>query len=179
MSGYSRHQSKSICSDEFNKAMVYTVFIPGRGYLFRSAFYTRVFENIAKFKVVLHYVMDGLRHYANARVQALTKKMFFILQRCVLLFYNIFLRCILLLETGVQFHELVTVNRETKCERHICINTNFVEDEPDVLLNLIVVMANNVSDLGRCYKHFSITIPYRTWFVFSISFMSAKFLRHS
>jgi hypothetical protein len=44
---------------------------------FRPAIYTLVFENIAKCKVVLYYVMDGLGRYARARVQARTKKIVF------------------------------------------------------------------------------------------------------
>jgi hypothetical protein len=85
--------------------------------------------------------MDGLRRYAHARVQARTKKMFFILQRCISLFYNIFLRCILLL-----IGHMTAVSSFSGCQPwnkvwKACINTNFVQDEPEVSLkiNLIVV----------------------------------------
>jgi hypothetical protein len=101
-----------------------------------------MFENIAKCKVVLHYVMDGLRRYARARVQARTKKMSSILQRCISLFYNIFLRCISLLTGNKPAVSWISGCQPWNKVWKACINTNFVEDEPDVFLNwvnLIVV----------------------------------------
>jgi hypothetical protein len=47
------------------------------------------------------------------------------------------------------------------------MNTNFVEDEPDVF-NKFNRCLGYVWDLDKCYKHFSIKIPYRTCLINSI-----------
>ena len=57
---------------------------------FRPAIYTLVFESIAKCKVVLYYVMDGLGRYARARVQARTKKNCFSFSKDVFCCFTIY-----------------------------------------------------------------------------------------
>jgi hypothetical protein len=89
------------------------------------------------------YVMDGLRRYARARVQARTKKMVFILQRCIWPFYNIFFAMNSLLTGNKRAVSWISGCQPWNKVWKACINTNFVEDEPDVFLkvNLIVVLA--------------------------------------
>jgi hypothetical protein len=116
-------------------------------YLFRPAIYTRVFDDITKCKVVLHYVMDDLRRYARARVLARTKKIFFHFAKkyfSVIQCIN-FLRCISLL-TGNK----LAVSWISGCQPwskvwKACVNTNCVENEPDghgfLKINIIVILA--------------------------------------
>ena len=72
----------------FARAQLY-LYVPGvssgRGYLSRSAIYTRVFENIAKCKVVLHYCDGRFSTLCACASTSTAQKMFFILQRCLIL----------------------------------------------------------------------------------------------
>jgi hypothetical protein len=49
---------------------------PGARVLIPLGYMHPAFANIARCKVVLHYVMGGFRRYAHARVQARAKKCF-------------------------------------------------------------------------------------------------------
>jgi hypothetical protein len=134
---------------------------------------------IAKCKVVLHCMMYGFRRYAHARVQARAKKLFFISQRCILLFYNIFLRCISLL-TGSKpevswISGCQSWNKVWKAYTRIFSKTKLT-----FLISLIVVLAT----FGTWVSGINIPVlkfhtVHRTCFVLSILFISAKCLRHS
>jgi hypothetical protein len=99
---------------------------------------------------------------ASTSLQPCTKKMFFILQRCISLFYNIFLRCISLLTGNKPAVSWISGCQPWNKFWKACINTNFVEDEKSKFNSRCL---GHVWDLDKCYKHFSIKIPYRTYFV--------------
>jgi hypothetical protein len=75
------------------------------------------------------------------------------------------------METSLQFHELALVNREQSVKG--------ILNEPDLLrggaFNKFNRCLGYVWDLGKCYKHFSIKIPYR---VLALCFRFHSYLRN-